>query len=100
MEIAATVLRPDPAQCPRLVEIRDNPLARITEAEREGWLGELEGLEVGLAGARGKLAQLDTEQTRRGDVVDLGIPTFRDIAGRDSTSTVRPGRHLPVSDRP
>ncbi|MFI6061512.1 hypothetical protein [Streptomyces sp. NPDC051286] len=46
---------------PRLVEIRDNLLARITEAEREGWLGELEGLEVGLAGAQDKLAQLEAE---------------------------------------
>lgn len=36
--------------------------ARITEAEREGWLGELEGLEAGLAGAQDKLAQLDAKQ--------------------------------------
>ncbi|MGA5498040.1 tyrosine-type recombinase/integrase [Streptomyces cinereoruber] len=28
---------------PRLVEIRDNLLTRILEAEREGWLGEIEG---------------------------------------------------------
>ena len=35
---------PDPAQRPRIAEIRDNLIARITEAEREGWLGEVEGL--------------------------------------------------------
>jgi hypothetical protein len=29
------MLRPDPSQRPRLVEIRDNPLARITEAGRD-----------------------------------------------------------------
>ncbi len=33
---------PDPAQRERIVEIRDNLLARIAEAEREGWLGEVD----------------------------------------------------------
>ena len=50
---------PDPAQRPRLAEIRDNLLARIAEAEREGWPGEVEGLKVSLAGADDKLAQMD-----------------------------------------
>ncbi|WP_258053879.1 site-specific integrase [Streptomyces sp. Ru72] len=36
--IRCSMLRPDPDQRGRLVEIRDNLLARITEAEREGWL--------------------------------------------------------------
>ncbi|MET8021394.1 hypothetical protein [Streptomyces decoyicus] len=67
------MLWPDPAQRDRLVEIRDNLLARIAEAEREGWLGEVEGLKISLAGAEGKLAQLDRRPT--GGVVDLGIPT-------------------------
>lgn len=35
--------RPDPAQRARLAEIRDNRIASITKAEREGWLGEVEG---------------------------------------------------------
>ncbi|MGW3660396.1 hypothetical protein ACWD6R_34235 [Streptomyces sp. NPDC005151] len=43
------MLRPDPAQRHRLVEIRDNLIARIAEAEREGWLGEIEGLQVSLS---------------------------------------------------
>lgn len=43
------MLRPDPAQRHRLVEIRDNLIARITEAEQEGRLGEIEGLQVSLA---------------------------------------------------
>ncbi|MGW2707206.1 hypothetical protein [Streptomyces sp. NPDC001340] len=38
---------------------RDNLVARIAEARREGRLGEVEGLQVGLAGAEEKLAQLD-----------------------------------------
>ena len=42
---------PDPAQRPRIAEIRDNLIARIAEAEREGWLGETEGLQVSLAGS-------------------------------------------------
>jgi hypothetical protein len=50
---------PDPAQLPRLAEIRDNLIARIGEAEREGWLGEVEGLQTTLAGADDKLAQID-----------------------------------------
>ena len=38
------MLWPDPAQRERLVEIRDNLTARIAEAQREGWLGDVEGL--------------------------------------------------------
>jgi hypothetical protein len=41
-----------------LEEIRDNLIARIAEAEREGWLGEVQGLRVSLAGAEDKLSQL------------------------------------------
>jgi hypothetical protein len=66
------MLWPDPAQRGRLAEIRSNLLARITEAEREGWLGEAEGLKVSLAGAEGKLSQID-RRTRTAPV-DLGLP--------------------------
>ena len=71
---------PDPAQRPRLAEIRDNLIARIAEAEREGWLGEVEGLQITLAGAEDKLAQVD-KRTRTGTPVDLGTPGFSRIAG-------------------
>ncbi len=64
---------PDPAQRPRIAEIRDNLLDRIGEAEREGWLGEVDGLKVSLAGAEDKLAQIDRHAGRPG-TVDLGIP--------------------------
>ncbi len=64
---------PDPAQRPRIAEIRDNLLDRIAEAEREGWLGEIEGLKVSLAGTKDKLAQIDRRASRPG-TVDLGIP--------------------------
>ena len=62
---------PDPGQRDRIAEIRDNLTARITEAEREGWLGEVEGLKISLAGAEDKLAQIG-RRTRTA----LGMPTF------------------------
>jgi Phage integrase family len=66
---------PDPAQRPRIAEIRGNLLARIAEAEREGWPGEVEGLKVSLAGAEDKLAQID-RRSRTGTPVRLGMPGF------------------------
>lgn len=80
------LLRPDPSARPRLVQIRDNLIARIAEAESHRWLGEAEGLKVSLAGARAKLAQMDQITTRRNQTVHLGIPTFTDAAGRTSTN--------------
>ncbi|WP_232525695.1 site-specific integrase [Mycobacterium intracellulare] len=58
-----------------VLEIRDNLLARIAEAEREGWLGEVEGLQVSLAGAEDKLAQVD-RRSREQAPVELGTPTL------------------------
>jgi len=72
--IRCPMLWPDPAQRARLVEIRDNLTDRITEAEREGWIGEVEGLKISLTGANDKLAQLDRRQSGT-TIVDLGIPT-------------------------
>ncbi|MFB7109186.1 hypothetical protein [Streptomyces sp. NPDC056291] len=83
--VRCPMLWPDPAQRDRLVEIHDNLLARIAEAEREGWLGEMEGLQVSLAGAEEKLAQLDRRPVNR-STVHLGIPT---ITGADRTVLTR-----------
>jgi len=80
------LLRPDPAARPRLVQIRDNLIARIAEAESHHWLGEAEGLKVSLAGARTKLAQMDQITARRNQTVQLGVPTFTESAGRTSTN--------------
>jgi hypothetical protein len=74
--VRCSLLRPDPAQRGRLEEIRDNLVARIAEAEREGWLGEVEGLQVSLTGAEEKLRQLDRSRGSQ-TAVDLGIPTTR-----------------------
>ncbi|MFJ8603146.1 hypothetical protein ACIREM_31440 [Streptomyces shenzhenensis] len=66
----------------RLVEIRDNLLARILEAEREGWLGEIGGLRSSLTYAEEEIAQLDAQIARKQEAVDLGIPIFREIVAR------------------
>ena len=66
---------PDPAQRNRIAEIRDNLTARIAEADREGWLGEAEGLKISLAGAKDKLAQID-RRTRTPAPVGLGMPAL------------------------
>lgn len=68
---------PDPAQRDRIVDIRDNLIARIAEAENEGWLGEAEGLRISLAGAHDKLAQIDR---RTAQPVDLPMPAIRGSA--------------------
>jgi hypothetical protein len=80
--VRCALLRADPAQRARLVEIRDNLHARIAEAKRQGWLGEVEGLQVSLAGADDKLAQIDATLRRRTAPIQLGMPTFTEIAGR------------------
>ena len=83
------LLRPDPAQRPRLIEIHDNLLTRIAEAEREGWLGEVEGLQVSLAAARQKLAQLE-ERATHATTINLGIPDFSQVTGRDIAGKEHP----------
>jgi hypothetical protein len=78
--IRCSMLWPDPTQRDRLVEIRDNLISRIAEAEREGWLGEIEGLKISLAGAEDKLTQIDRRPQAS---VNLGIPA---IGGPPQTS--------------
>ncbi len=73
--IRCSMLWPDPTQQHRLTEIRDNLQDRIAEAEREGWLGEIEGLKVSLAAANAKLAQL-TSTSADPPKTDLGMPLF------------------------
>jgi integrase len=75
------LLRPDPAQRPRLIEVRDSLIARVAEARREGWLGEVDGLQITLAGARQKMDQIE-QMTARAANVQLDAPTFAQIAGR------------------
>jgi uncharacterized protein len=75
--VRCALLWPDPAQRSRLVEIRDNLKSRIAEAEREGWLGEVEGLQVSLAGAEDKLTQIERRRRLPAESsTDLGIPAL------------------------
>jgi hypothetical protein len=80
------LLRPDLAQRPRLLEIRGNLLSHIAEAQREGWLGEVEGLKVSLAGAEQKLAQVNNLAAQYAKV-HLGMPDFSHVVGRNIAST-------------
>ncbi|ONI71131.1 hypothetical protein ALI144C_52365 [Actinosynnema sp. ALI-1.44] len=84
--VRCSLLRPDPAQRHRLIEIRDNLEARIIEAKREGWLGEVEGLRVSLAGAKDKITQIDQTLAHQAEAVELGMPQFADLAGRSITT--------------
>jgi Phage integrase family len=84
--VRCPLLRPDPAQRRRLIEVRDNLIARIAEARRESWLGEVDGLQISLAGARQKLEQLE-QITTRSTRVHLSMPTFPEIAGRSSIAS-------------
>jgi len=83
------LLRPDPAERDRLVDIRDNLIARIAEARQHGWLGEVEGLQVGLHATRHKLDQVDQIADHRRSV-PLGLPTFGDSAGRTVNAQTTP----------
>jgi len=84
--VRCPLLRPDPVQRGRLIEVRDNLIARVAEARREGWLGEADGLQISLAGARQKLDQIEQMATRAARV-PIAMPTFPDIAGRSITGS-------------
>ncbi|WP_327047113.1 site-specific integrase [Microbispora sp. NBC_01189] len=77
--IRCPVLQVDPRQRPRLTEIIHNLRDRITEARTNGWLGEVEGLQISLEAAKAKLAGLNRIPTDgRARLVALGMPTFTD----------------------
>ena len=95
--IRCPLLRPDPAQRGRLLQIRDNLTARIAEARQQGWTGEAGGLQISLAAADRKLAQMSQIAARRATAVSLGMPSFPDVAGRAVTTpaTLQPGKENP-----
>ncbi|MCX5261698.1 hypothetical protein OOK27_47485 [Streptomyces canus] len=47
----------------------------MAEAEREGWLSEIEGLRISRTGAQSKISQIDAAAP--GGPVNLGLPTRR-----------------------
>ncbi|MGW3473411.1 hypothetical protein ACWDKQ_34285 [Saccharopolyspora sp. NPDC000995] len=72
-------LRLDPTARPRLVEIIANLKERIAEAKANGWLGEVQGLQVSLDAAARKLVSLDRMRDRQPTgPVNLGMPVITD----------------------
>jgi hypothetical protein len=61
------MLRVDPRARPRLAAITANLRDRIEEARANGWLGEIQGLQISLDAAAAKMAALDRAQ-RRGPI--------------------------------
>ena len=73
------MLRIDPKQRLRIVEIIANLSERIREAELNGWLGEVAGLKTSRDAAAKKLTSLDRsnaigQPSASGRVTDLGLP--------------------------
>jgi integrase len=81
--IRCPLLRPDPAQRPRLEEIRANLLDRLQEAKEQGWLGEVAAIEASLAAADQKLQAMQNLATKHTST-HLGMPDFHHSAGRSS----------------
>jgi hypothetical protein len=63
--------------------------ACIDEAIREGWLGEVEGLQVSLASANDKLHQIDSTLHRQATITQLGLPTLHRHRRACLTGTLR-----------
>jgi len=82
--VRCPMLWPDPEQRSRMVDIRDNLTARIAEAEREGWLGEIEGLQISLTGAESKLAQIDSRSAGHA-MVHLSLPALKSSSAVSKT---------------
>jgi hypothetical protein len=76
------MLHVNPAMLPRLDTIEDDLLRRRDRASQEGWLGEIEGIDVTLSRLRGKREQ--TLRLRKTAApVHLGIPTTPTATGQE-----------------
>ncbi|MFF3252716.1 tyrosine-type recombinase/integrase [Actinacidiphila glaucinigra] len=67
----------NPKMLSRLEELEADLLARLHRAEGEGWVGEIEGINLTLRFLRAK--REDTERRVRRPAVDLGIPSPRSV---------------------
>lgn len=74
--VRCSMLRVDPNQRGRLIEIIRNLNDRIAEARNNGWLGEVNGLRTSLNAAEQKLLNLDRTISRNG-ATNLGLPATR-----------------------
>jgi integrase len=90
--IRCPVLQLDPRQRPRLLEIIQNLRERIREARANGWLGEVEGLQVSFDAAMAKLNSLKRAPTDgRPQLIDLGMPVLTDHAPLLQPGSGEPG---------
>jgi hypothetical protein len=64
---------------PRLEEIHTNLVARLEEAQQQGWLGEVAAIETTMAAAAQKLEAM---RAARSATVHLGMPDIRAAIGR------------------
>ncbi|WP_405495737.1 hypothetical protein [Streptomyces sp. NBC_00096] len=77
--IRCPVLQIDPRQRSPPIEIIQNLREGVREARANGWLGEVEGLQVSLDAANAKPHSLKRTPTAgRPQLVDLGMPVFTD----------------------
>jgi hypothetical protein len=77
------MLQVNPTMLPRLDELETDLLDRRTRAEQEGWLGEIDGLDLTL-----NLLRQKRDQTRRmlsRSSTDLGMPRPPSTNGHDLT---------------
>ncbi|MGW1677377.1 tyrosine-type recombinase/integrase [Saccharopolyspora sp. NPDC002376] len=77
--VRCPMLRMDPKQRGRLVEIIHNLSERIQEAKLNGWLGEVQGLNTSLEAAKKKLVSLD-RSTQRAQANGGNGPTLLGIS--------------------
>lgn len=70
------MLHIDPKMLNRLQEIETDLLARRARAEAEGWVGEIEGIELTLTYLNGKRAE--ARRLNRITPVSLGMPNMRE----------------------
>jgi hypothetical protein len=81
--VRCPLLRVDPAQMPRLEEIRANLSDRLQEAKDQGWLGEVAAIETTMGAAAQKLKAM-RDLTTKPASIHLGMPDVRPTAGRRS----------------
>ena len=69
------MLRVNPKMLARLDELEADLLARRARAEAEGWLGEIEGIDLTLTFLADKRAE--TNRLARVAPISLGMPTIQ-----------------------
>jgi hypothetical protein len=81
------MLRVDPRQRPHLSEIIRNLTDRIEEAQINGWLGEVEGLNVSLTAAKEKLRSLIRSERAKTQLGKQPTPLGMPVLGHPTGAT-------------